>query len=135
MKNVLKFCCILAALFCVAFPAFYFHSAGDVKEIRISHVLLESQEEAVTVLEEIRGGLGFSKAVQKYSKDKMTNEKDGVLGYYSKYNILEPSISDAAFKLKKYEISEPVESSYGVHLIRVSDIVYFSDRKNFDERY
>lgn len=134
MKQVLKILCILTAIYCVYFPFTYFNKESDKKEVGISHILVETQEDAYAIKNEIENGLNFRAAVKKYSTDE-SSERYGDIGYHGRCGILDPNFEVAAFKLNRYKVSDPVKTGHGWHLIKVYDIIFFSDRKNFDERY
>jgi len=135
MRIVLKVLCVLLIAYCIYFPISYFHKDEDKKEIKISHILVDTQEEAIKIKHEIdKGKKKFEAAAEEYSKCPSKEDK-GNLGYYIRESRLLPAFEDAAFKLPLKVVSEPVKTEAGWHLIKVYDIGYFSDRKNFDERY
>jgi parvulin-like peptidyl-prolyl isomerase len=95
--------------------------------VDLAHLLLARREDrpdpmqrARSVREEIRKGMTFEKAVAKYSDDDATREQDGRLGTMQKGDML-PVLEKAAFSLPKGEVSGPVESPAGVHLLKVLD--------------
>lgn len=95
------------------------------EEVRAKHILISSQEEAATIREEIMTNGGdqkaFNAAVRKYSKDPTTKVLNGDVGYFGNRGSMDARFSDAAFALKVGDISEPVESPFGWHLIYVVD--------------
>jgi cyclophilin family peptidyl-prolyl cis-trans isomerase len=95
-----------------------------IEEVRASHILMGSQEEAAKVREEIvlKGGDGkaFASAARKYSKDTVTKPLGGDLGYFTR-QAMDRAFSDAAFKLNLGDVSQPVQSSFGWHLILSAD--------------
>jgi len=74
-----------------------------------------AQELATKVLAEIRGGLPFAEAAKKYS-DGPTSVRGGDLGLFDRSAMVEP-FSDVAFAMKIGEVSEPVETPFGFHII------------------
>ncbi len=135
MKIVLKILCLLTAIYCIYFPFSYFHQNADKKEIKISHILVDTEEDAIKIKQEIESGKkSFENAAKEYSLCE-SKEDRGDLGYNIKGGRLLPEFELAAFKLPLRTISEPVKTAAGWHLIKIYDVVYFSDRKNFDERY
>jgi peptidyl-prolyl cis-trans isomerase D len=78
------------------------------------------REKAEKVLEEARQGKDFAALAEEYSEGP-TKSKGGDLGYFSRGKMLK-AFEDAAFKLKKGEISDLVRTSYGFHIIKVDDI-------------
>jgi parvulin-like peptidyl-prolyl isomerase len=93
------------------------------KNVKMSHILLDSVESAESIRADIVSGkMTFAEAAKRHSLDRNSKNSGGDLGeqYWSM------GLSDFqlyAFDLPKGEISEPFESSIGVHLLRVDDIV------------
>lgn len=94
--------------------------AKGEEEIRASHILVESQDRAKEVFERIAHGADFGQMARQYSKDPGTKDMGGSLGYFGRGQMV-PQFETAAFKLKKGEVSEPVQSQFGWHLIRLDD--------------
>lgn len=105
----------------------------DGTELRVSHVLLRvegrgEQAEIAGVVaaaqklrEEITGGkLAFADAATQRSSGP-SRERGGDLGFIPRHEVMVEEFSAAAFKLKKGEISPPVVTPFGVHLITVVD--------------
>ncbi len=88
-----------------------------------SHVLVADEETAKKVISEIKGGLSFEKAVEKYSTDTMTKNNKGNFGAVTKTAIEQmfgPDFSAAVFSLKEGEISsKPLVSSMGYHVVKL----------------
>lgn len=96
-----------------------------------SHILIKpantgTEQEALTEAERIRaelvsGKLSFEEAAKQYSADKGSAIKGGALGSFGKGKMVKP-FEDAAFSIEKEgDISEPVKTSFGYHLIRLDD--------------
>jgi len=102
------------------------------EQVRARHILIKvpagadkkKWEEARKKALEIRGkllkGESFSKLAQKYSDDPGSKARGGDLGYFSKGRMV-PEFEKAAFSLKKGEISQPVKTTFGYHIIKVED--------------
>lgn len=94
------------------------------EEISAKHILIRDEDggEAKTkeVLAEIKSGkISFEEAAKKYSKDASNAPKGGDLGYFAR-GVMDKSFEAAAFALKNAgDISEPVKSSFGYHLIKL----------------
>ncbi len=88
------------------------------EEIHARHILLPTEEEAKKALAQVKAGEDFGKVATELSKDP--SGKGGDLGWFTKDRMV-PEFSDAAFKLKKGEISEPVKTQFGWHIIQVED--------------
>ncbi len=73
-----------------------------------------------TIKTKIDAGLSFEDAAKQYSEDKANASKGGDLGFATR-DRWDKSFADAAFSLKKGAVSDPVESAFGFHLIKVID--------------
>ena len=103
------------------------------KQIKAQHILLMYKADAKPednaavaakadeILKEIQAGGDFSKLAEKYSEDTETSTKGGDLGFFAKDQMI-PVFANAAFALKKGEVSNPVKAEYGIHIIKVNDI-------------
>ena len=88
------------------------------EEVRARHILLEKEEDAKAALKRVKAGEDFGKVAKELSKDP--GSEDGDLGWFTKERMV-PEFSDAAFKMKPGEISEPVKSQFGWHVIKVEE--------------
>jgi len=105
----------------------------SLKEVHAAHILLNLEENAVPVdtlkiynqMLDIRkkalGGEDFSKLAKQFSQDPSAKENNGDLGYFSAFRMVYP-FESAAFKTKKGDISMPVRTRYGYHILKVLDI-------------
>ena len=92
----------------------------DVLEIRASHILVRKRKDAVSIRKDILNGvISFEDAAMQYSLCP-TSVKGGDLGYFNRKRM-DQSFTDRAFDLKIGEISEPVGTKFGWHLIKVVD--------------
>jgi foldase protein PrsA len=80
---------------------------------------------------EIKGGLSFEEAAKKYSEDPMTKETGGDLDFRGPGELM-PEFENAAKALKPGEVSAPVKTSYGYHLIKL--IANGKDAKGADRK-
>ena len=80
-----------------------------------------AKAEAEKVRSEIQNGADFVTEAQKYSDDAVTKESGGELGMVIRGQMV-PAFEEAVFSLKKGELSQPVKTQYGYHLIEVTDI-------------
>ena len=90
------------------------------KKVDASHLLVDSEEEANEILEEINNGLDFAEAATKYSNCP-SNERGGSLGSFGQGQMV-PEFEKAAFSMNAGEISKPVKTQFGYHLIKVNKI-------------
>ena len=88
------------------------------EEIHARHILLPTEDEAKTALARVKAGEDFAKVATELSKDPSGDGGD--LGWFTKDRMV-PEFSEAAFKLKKGEMSEPVKTQFGWHIIKVED--------------
>ena len=86
-------------------------------KIKCSHILVAKQSEALAVLARIKAGEKFGKLAKELSTDTGSAKKDGNLGYFTKGKMVKP-FEDAAFKLQIGEVSLPVKSDFGYHIIK-----------------
>ena len=134
MKIVLHILCWLLAAFCCYFPFAYNHSEMDRMEVKSSHILVDTEEEALNIKKEIvEDKKSFEEMAEKYSKCDSKKDK-GDIGYNLRGRLL-PEYEKVAYSAKLKEVSEPVKSEYGWHLIKVTEIKHFSDKENFSRRY
>ncbi|WP_227482358.1 peptidylprolyl isomerase [Clostridioides sp. ES-S-0001-03] len=78
------------------------------------------KKEAESILTKIKNGESFEALAKKYSDDKATGKNGGRLGYFSK-NDKNAEFTKKVFKLKKNEVSGVFETSYGYHIVKVTD--------------
>jgi peptidyl-prolyl cis-trans isomerase C len=92
---------------------------GDEQEVRARHILLETEDQAKAVLADLKKGADFAEVAKQKSKDPAAAD-GGDLGYFTKDQMV-PEFADAAFKLDKGKISDPVKTAFGWHIIKVED--------------
>ncbi|MCP1241808.1 peptidylprolyl isomerase [Acetobacter lambici] len=92
------------------------------QEVHARHILVKTEAEANDVIKKLQGGADFGKLAAEVSTDKgSAAQNGGDLGWFKKGDMI-PAFSDAAFAMKKGEIStKPVQSQYGYHVIQVLD--------------
>jgi peptidyl-prolyl cis-trans isomerase C len=101
---------------------FYDDQVGSAKpeEVRARHILVESKEKARELFEKVAYGTDFAELAKQNSKDPGSKDQGGDLGYFSKGQMV-PQFEEAAFKLQKGEVSQPFETQFGWHIIKVDD--------------
>lgn len=87
------------------------------KKIRCSHILVKKLSEAEAVLGRIRSGEKFGRIARDVSADSGSARKDGSLGYFGRGAMVK-EFEKAAFALAVGEVSGPVKSQYGYHVIK-----------------
>ncbi|MEP6366884.1 MAG: SurA N-terminal domain-containing protein [Marinobacter sp.] len=107
--------------------AYYETRADDLarEERRAAHILIEDGEDAdqtmATLQQKLADGASFADLAQEYSIDTVSAEEGGDLGYAGR-GVYNGAFEEALFALEEGEVSEPVETSFGVHLIKLEDV-------------
>ncbi len=87
---------------------------------KASHILVSTLEEAEKVATEIKGGLDFEEAARKYSNCPSANQ-GGDLGEFTRGRMV-PEFEAATFAMNVGEVSEPVQTQFGYHIIKLVDL-------------
>lgn len=98
------------------------------KEIRASHILVDTEEEAKAILESLKAGEDFAKLAAEHNPDA-TKDTGGDLGFFGKGRMVEP-FEKAAFATAVGELSDVVKTEHGYHIIKVTgerDSLSFDD--------
>jgi peptidyl-prolyl cis-trans isomerase SurA len=107
-------------------------------KIKASHILINYTNEngevdsaaakltADSVLAELNAGVPFEELVQKYSDDTGSKVKDGDLGYFER-RLMVKEFDEAAFNMEVGEVSDPVQTNFGYHIIKLTDKLEISD--------
>ena len=86
-------------------------------KIKCSHILVEKQNQAITILDRIKQGEKFGKLAREVSIDSGSAKRDGNLGYFGRGKMVK-EFETVAFKLEVDKISEPVKTQFGYHIIK-----------------
>jgi len=86
-------------------------------KIKCAHILVEKQSESFAIAKRLKKGEKFGKLAKELSIDSGSAKKDGNLGYFTKGMMVKP-FEEVAFKLQIGEISEPVKTQFGYHIIK-----------------
>ena len=89
------------------------------QEVRARHILVKTEDEAKAIIAELKNGADFAELAKQKSTDPGASE-GGDLGFFPKDEMV-PEFADVAFKLEKGQISEPVHTRFGWHVIKVED--------------
>ncbi len=102
------------------------------EEVHVRHILLKVEEgadesewekvrvEAEKLLKKIKGGADFAELAKKFSQDPGSKDKGGDLGSFPKGQMVKP-FEEAAFSLKPGQVSDPVRTRFGYHIIKLEE--------------
>ncbi|WNS45707.1 peptidylprolyl isomerase [Paenibacillus sp. MMS20-IR301] len=90
------------------------------EEVRASHILVETKEEADAIVKQLKDGADFAALAKEKSADTGSKDNGGDLDFFKRGDMV-AEFSDAAFKLKIGETSGAVKTDYGYHIIKVTD--------------
>ena len=92
---------------------------GGQEEVHAHHILVESEDEAKTILGELKAGADFAALAKEKSKDPGASA-GGDLGYFTKDQMV-PEFAEVAFKMYPGQLSNPVKTQFGWHIIKLED--------------
>jgi foldase protein PrsA len=98
-------------------------------KIRASHILVKDEKTAKEIKAKLDKGEDFAKLAKKYSQDPGSAANGGDLGWFGPGKMVK-EFEDAAYKLKVGQVSDPVKTDYGYHIIKVTDK---EEKKPFNE--
>lgn len=109
---------------------FYDLFADELAEYEVSHILLATRGEAVTVKKELQSGRSFDVVAAQYTKDQSSKKSKGFIGWLVRGQLRElgADVESVVTQLKPGEISDPVRSPVGYHIFLVG-----ATRKSFEE--
>lgn len=88
--------------------------------VRARHILVPTKEQAEELRQQLLDGADFAELAQQHSIDTGSAARGGDLGWFGRDVMVAP-FEEAAFALEVGEISEPVQTSFGYHLIKVEE--------------
>lgn len=91
-----------------------------VSQVHAYHILVKSETEAQQILSDLKSGVNFEKLAQLKSQCP-SGRKGGDLGFFGRGQMVKP-FESTAFALKKGEISQPVKTEFGWHIIKVVEM-------------
>jgi parvulin-like peptidyl-prolyl isomerase len=92
-------------------------TAKEEEQVRASHILVDSEEEAQEVIERLDAGEDFAELAIELSTDTGSGANGGDLGWFGRGRMV-PEFEEVAFNIKINEISDPVQSDFGWHIIK-----------------
>jgi parvulin-like peptidyl-prolyl isomerase len=102
------------------------------EQVNAQHILVATQELANQLYEQATGGADFTALAKANSTDTVTQPTGGQLGWFTRLEV-DPAFADAAFALEPGQISQPVQTPYGWHIIKSLDKA--PDRALNDSQY
>ncbi|KFZ41855.1 peptidylprolyl isomerase [Anoxybacillus flavithermus] len=98
-------------------------------KVKASHILVADEKTAKEIKGKLEKGEDFAKLAKEYSKDTGSAQNGGDLGWFGPGKMVE-EFEKAAYALNVGEISDPVKTQFGYHIIKVTDK---EKKKSFDE--
>ena len=95
-------------------------NAAPTKEYNASHILVETEEKAVRLLKMLKDGMEFEELAINFSIGP-SRQNSGKLGWF-RHGMMVPSFEEAVISLKKGEISKPVKTDFGWHVIKLNNM-------------
>ncbi|WP_336823886.1 peptidylprolyl isomerase [Sporosarcina sp. USHLN248] len=89
-------------------------------ELHARHILVKDEKTAEDIIKKLKDGEDFEKLAKEFSTEPVAQETGGDLGWFGQGKMVQ-EFEDAAYALKKGEISEPVKTSFGYHVIELLD--------------
>ncbi|MDD4052132.1 MAG: peptidylprolyl isomerase [candidate division Zixibacteria bacterium] len=90
------------------------------EEIKASHILVDSESTAQDILNKLKSGANFEELATQYSTDPSAKRNQGDLGWFT-WGSMVDNFQEAAFRMKAGEVSAPVKTDFGYHVIKVVD--------------
>ena len=91
------------------------------EEVHARHILVDNEAEAKKIAARIKAGEDFSKVAAETSKDPGSKAEGGDLGWFTKDRMV-PDFANAAFAMKPGQVSDPVKTQFGWHVIKVEEM-------------
>lgn len=90
-----------------------------VKQVRASHILVKTEDEANSILFDLKNGKSFEESARLKSLCP-SKKNGGDLGWFSRGKMVK-DFENAAFSLAKGELSKPIKTQFGWHIIKLTD--------------
>jgi len=98
-------------------------------KLKVSHILVKDEKTAIEIKNKLNNGEDFATLAKQYSEDSGSKEKGGELPEFGP-GEMDPKFEEAAYKLEVGQTSEPIQSSFGYHIIKLAEK---KDLKPFDQ--
>jgi peptidyl-prolyl cis-trans isomerase C len=100
---------------------YYEAHKDEFRQVRASHILVETEEQAKNAKQRVTDGGDFAALAKELSTDPSAKETGGDLGFFQKDQMVKP-FAERAFAMKTDEVSDPVKTEFGYHIIKVMEI-------------
>ncbi len=117
---------------------FYEENPDMFVEVEARHILVEDEKKAKEVKEKLDNGEDFEELVKEYSTDTASVPEGGKVGTVTADSQFVPEFIEATLKLKEGDISGPVQSSFGYHIIKAdkrTELTFEDNREEIEEKY
>ncbi|MDO5037238.1 MAG: peptidylprolyl isomerase [Tissierellia bacterium] len=101
--------------------AYYEKNKETFKQATASHILVEDEKTAKEIKKLLDDGGDFATLAAEHSKDESNKDDGGSLGTFSPGDMV-PAFDEAVFSMKEGEISDPIQTEFGYHLIKLDKI-------------
>jgi foldase protein PrsA len=95
-------------------------SFGETEQVNASHILVEDEATANDIKQKLTDGADFAELAKEFSTDEGSKDNGGQLGFFPKGTMV-TEFEDVAFSLPVNQISDPVKSDFGYHIIKVEE--------------
>jgi parvulin-like peptidyl-prolyl isomerase len=90
-------------------------------QVHAAHILVDTKDLADSIYAELQGGANFEETARQQSNDTSTAENGGDLGWFTRGQMVKP-FEDVAFSLQPGQISQPFQTQYGWHIVKVYEV-------------